>query len=151
MTQTTAYFGKSCGFVEYSLLGTTFTDIGGTIDKVEVSEQTIKSGEVYTQEGATAIITSGKQEPIEINFTGVYSDIATEGYTVIKAAIACNGDVYLRWGPSTTVGDPLFSSGAAKIVGFQEPGLDAEDPVAMAWGFKIKCASVTTGTVPAQG
>ena len=147
MAQTTDFFGKSCGFVEVSSNNSDWTDISGVIDKVEPSESTIKSAEVYTQSGNYPILTGGKNEPIEINLVGVYSDNASEGYTVVKGLVAaCGANIYVRYGPNDTAGDPQFTTGKGVFSGFQEPGLDAEDPVAMMWGFKIKVPSITAGT-----
>ena len=146
MAQTTDYFGKSCGFIEVSSNNSDWTDISNVIDKVEPSEGTIKTGEVYTQDGDNAILTSGKNEPLEIALSGVYSDLATEGYTVVKALRSCNAAIYVRYGPNDTTSDPQFTTGKGVFSGFQEPGLDAEDAVAMAWGFKIKVPTITAGT-----
>jgi len=146
MTQTVDFFGKSCGFVEVSSNNSDWTDISNVIDKVEPSESTIKTGEVYTQDGDNPILTSGKNEPLELALAGVYSDLATEGYTVVKALISCGAAIYVRYGPNDTTGDPEFTTGSGVFSGFQEPGLDAEDPVAMAWGFKIKVPSITKGS-----
>lgn len=147
MAQTTDYFGGSCGFVQVSRNNSDWTDISNVIDTVEPGEQTWKTGEVYTQDGAYAIITGGKGEPVEIDLKGVYSDNASEGYTVLKTLLACNAAVYLRWGPRLVSGEPRFSTGLSRFAGFQEPSLNASDPVALAWGFKVKCPSITTGTV----
>ena len=146
MTQTVDFFGKSCGFIEVSSNNSDWTDISNVIDKAEVGEQTIKTGEVYTQDGDNAILTSGKNEPVEVTLSGVYSDLATEGYTVVKALRSCNAAIYVRYGPNDSTGDPQFTTGKGVFSGFQEPGLDAEDPVAMAWGFKIRVPSITAGT-----
>ena len=148
MAQTTDFFGKSCGFIEVSANNSDWTDISNVIDKVEPSEQTIKTGEMYTQDGENAIITGGKNEPIELALSGVYSDNGSEGYAVVKALRSCNADIYVRYGPNDTTGEPMFTTGKGKFAGFQEPGLDAEDPVAMAWGFKIRVPSITEGSVP---
>lgn len=146
MAQTTDYFGGSCGFIEYSTNNSDWTDLSNVIGTVEPAEQTWKTAEVYTQDGTYAIITGGKGEPIELTFTGVYSDNAAEGYTVIRALLDCDADIYMRYGPVDNTGDPMFTSAKSKFSGFQEPGLNAEDPIAMAWGFKIRAPSLAHGS-----
>lgn len=146
MTQTTDFWGRSCGFVEVSANDSDWTDISNVIDKVEPSEQTVKTGVVYTQDGDNAIVTGGKNEPLELKLSGVYSDNASEGYAVVKALRSCGADIYVRYGPNDNTGDPQFTTGKSKVGTWQEPGLDAEDPVAMAWGFGILTPSVTEGS-----
>ena len=66
MAQTTNQIAMAAAKVEVSTDGSSYTDISGHEQSVEVPAQTRISGQVYTHDGDTALIAGGKREPIEV-------------------------------------------------------------------------------------
>lgn len=151
MTQVTDAMSGVAGYVAVSTDGSNFTDISGYANYVEPDPQARTSGETYTFDGDTGIVTFGKREPVEIMVRIVYSEGASSPYDTLKTQheTAGGGRLQVRWAPKgNTAGNQQFTSGTdSKISEFPYPAPDATsgDPVLLE--FKVKTASITVADI----
>lgn len=131
--------------VEFSVNGSSWTDISGSSSSVDPGEQPGMSGEAYTFSGDNAVVTAGKNEPIEIDVKILYTETAGEAFEVVRAQFQTTGRAaYLRWSPKGgTTGQFLFTSAAGVLTGISWPPSDAGDGKPIMAGFKIKVPSIT--------
>lgn len=151
MAQTTGAISFKAAKVEIGVTGTsTWTDISGTFNQVEVAGRERNAGEVYTADGDTAIITRGKLTPADMTVTCVYSEVATEAFKVINDLNVTAGgtDFWIRWSPKggAATTDYRFTSGAGIIthVGLPAGEVAAGNPVT--FQFRVKAAAITQAT-----
>jgi hypothetical protein len=147
MAQTSGAISGTISRIEISTDLTVWRDISGTITSVQNTEQSRNSGEAYTMDGDTAIITNGKRTPMELTFNLVYSESATESFEVSRAAFesASTGQpIYIRWVPAgTTTGTvslfrtPITGS-PARLTAVMYPSVDASAGGPVMGSFKVK-------------
>jgi hypothetical protein len=148
MAQTTGGASFKDVVLEYSTGGTTFTDISGVMNSIEVNGGDRKSGEAWTASGDTPIVTFGKREPIEVNVKVVYSESATEGFQLAYAAKSNGTTWYLRWAPKgSTTGNYRYTTGAGQVISCPEPGGPVESGEPILATFKFRCAAVTAAAI----
>ena len=148
MAQTTDAISFKNVKVEVSTDGTTWTDISGFANSVEIGGGDRQTGEVYTFDGDTAIITTGKREPLEITVKAVYTEGANDPFEVVRAAYEGGTSLYVRWSPKGgTTGDFQFESDAGYVTNAIYPQGEAGsgDPVVVE--FTVKTPKVTKGVV----
>ena len=136
MTQTTGQLSMACGKIEVSTDGTNWVDISGSAQSITGVTQTRMSGEAYTQDGDTAVVTWGKREPMTPTVTVIYTEVNTEAWrrAYQEFTADCGDALYHRWSPGGgDVGDWRFYTPEAKIISFDFPAIDAAD------GSPIKC------------
>ncbi len=146
MAQTTGATAGVNAKVEFSVNGSSWTDISGSANAVDPGEQTGQSGEAYTFTGQdAAAITAGKSEPIEIDVKIVYTETAGEAFEVVRAQFQVLGRAgYLRWSPKGGSSTQfMYTTGAGVLTGLKWPPADAEDAKPIMAGFKIKVAAIT--------
>lgn len=149
MAQTTGAVSGSGAKVEFSTNGSSWTDISGSASSVDPGSQSGMAGEIYTFAGDNAIITAGKNEPIELDVKIVYSETAGEAFEVVRAQWQTSGRAgYLRWSPrGGTTGQFQYTTGAGVLVAFSWPPATAEDGKPIMCGFKLRVAAITKATV----
>lgn len=134
MPQTTTAMNVAETVVELSVDGTTWTNVSGSLNKVEVSPQTIDSGMAATLEGQYKVVRSGKYNPVEAAVKLLYTETAGEAYEIVYSRKNIPGNtLWLRWTPGGYNGDKRFYSAdangnkaAGRITEFPYPGADAE-------------------------
>ena len=149
MAQITGALSAVNAAVEYSANGSAWTDYSGSGNKVSVGDGARMSGAKYTFDGDTAIVTYGKREPVEIEFSFVYTEGATDPYKVIRDLHeADNGtEIYMRWTPKgLTVGNFTNAVGPVKITNFKDPEVDSESGDPLMWGFTVLASKITRST-----
>ena len=128
--------------VSVSTGGTVFTDISGSTTGISVSGFSRQSGETYTFDGDHAIVKGGKREPVEIEVSIVYTETATEAFTMAWTEFDTDdGDPFwVRWVPVT--GGSTWTSDTGVLVACLPPSGEAApgDPVVGA--FTVKCGQV---------
>jgi hypothetical protein len=150
MGQTTGAISFKAAKVEYYATGaTTWTDISGTFNKVTQSGHTRSTGKAFTADGDTAIITRGKLEPVELDVTCVYSEIANETFKAIHDLHVTAGgtDIFVRLTPKgTATGDQRFTCTVGTITscGIPVGEVGKADPVL--FSFKVEAAAITQAT-----
>lgn len=157
MAQTTGGMSAVVADVEYSTNGTAWTSLSGSTTSVEDFEQDRMTGETYTFDGDSAIITKGKREPMEITFRFVYTETAGEAFEVIRAAWEADGgtDLYFRWSPKGIGASGRFvfttcngagAAAAVPITHFAYFNLTADDAAPLAGSWTIRCSQVIKTT-----
>lgn len=152
MTQTTGQISFVNAKIEISTNGSSWTDISGHTSSIDVPAQARASGEAYTFDGDTALITGGKREPVEITVRIIYTEADTDAFEVVEAEFETDdGDpLYLRWTPKGSgANTSQYATGACEIVSFQYPGGDASSADPIMTEFVLKAASITRSTLTA--
>ncbi len=136
MAQTTDGLSWVAAKVEMSTNGTNWTDISGYETAVAVSGGERATGETYTNDGDSPIITAGKRGPVDLTVRYVYTEGASDPFKTALDAYetAGGGDFYARFSPKggatgdfqftvdtnncviVTPGYPMGEAGAADAV-----------------------------------
>lgn len=147
MAQTTTQLSAVDALIEYSSDNSTWVDISGSTNKLDIGPQDRAVGFAFTFDGDGAVLTNGKRQPIDITVTAIYTETAsTEAFEVLRARHETeNGAVvYLRWAPiGTGTGKNEYNTGAGKLKSFQYPPVDAAsgDPILVT--FTITASNLT--------
>jgi hypothetical protein len=149
MPQTTAALAMVNAKIEFSVNGSSWTDISGSANSIEPAEQSGASGEAFTFQGETGVVTAGKTEPVELVVKVLYTETTGESHKVVRAQWQTSGRAgYLRWSPrGGTTGQAQFTTAAGVLTGFTWPGGSADDGKPVMTGFKLKVPSITESTV----
>jgi len=77
-------------------------NISGAANSVTVSGGNRMAGDGFTADGDAALITSGKREPVEVTFRGLYTEAAgaPEFFEELAAVYESGAGAGLRWSPS---------------------------------------------------
>ena len=150
MAQTTGGASGVGAKVEFSVNGSSWTDISGSANAVDPGDQSGMSGETYTFSGDEAVVTAGKTEPAEIDVKIVYTETAGEAFKVVRAQWQTTGRAgYLRWSPNGgSTGQEQYTTSAGVLISFTWPGVDAGDGKPIMAGFKLKTPKITESTIP---
>lgn len=147
MAQGTGISPKA-GYVAISTNGSIWTDISGYSSNVEPDGGERKSGEWYSFDTDYAGLTRGKREPIDLKVSILYTEGASDAWTVAKDAYEGNTALYLRWAPQgNTGGNKQFTTGAGIVTSMAYPAIEAESPDPIMVEFTIKVAVVTPATI----
>ena len=148
MAQTTDGLSFVDALVEYSTDGVAFTDISGFANVVEPSGGDRASGEVYTVDGDTGIVTFGKLAPVDIAYTCVYTEGATDPFERFRGyhQTADGSQVILRWSPAGGTGTGKISfTGTGKITEAPWLGGDAGSADPLMFDVTVRTASILKG------
>jgi hypothetical protein len=143
------------GVVEYSLDASTFVDISGTANSVSVSGGDRKSGEAYTADGDTALIVSGKREPLDVTVKVLYTEAAgtPNAFEDIAAEYEDGTGVCVRWSPTAydTAGQKRYTTASTAgtaavgvITSWNYPSVDfaSGDPIMVE--FTVRTSAILT-------
>lgn len=145
MAQATNALNSVNGQVEVSYDGSeaVWTDISGFANKLVVSALTRQTGETFTADGDAAIIKAGKFNPVEITYTVLYTEGASDPFTAIYAAYKAKTLTSARWSPDGGgSGDYQFQSDPGPIVECSLPGVDPDSAGSMLFTFKLRVANI---------
>jgi hypothetical protein len=155
MAQTSATVSGVIARIEVSADLTIWRNISGSAQSVQSTDQERATNEAYTLDGDTAIIATGKRQPIDLEFNIVYSDTSTEAYEVARAIFE-SGDtgskVYVRWVPTggADVASPMYrtpiTGSPAYITMFRYPAVDAAAPGPIMGMFRVRTPLVQKTT-----
>lgn len=140
MAQTTNGISMKDCKLEGSTNGSTWADISGFAASIETDGGDRQTGEDYTFDGDTAIITKGKREPIDLTAKVVYTEGASDPFEAVRAAYEAGTPYYLRWSPK---GGGLstfqYTTPAGVVTSFPYPGGEAgsADPVMIEFTLKV--------------
>jgi hypothetical protein len=152
MAQTTSGLSWVAAKVEMSTNGTTWTDMSGWETAVAVSGGERMTGETYTTDGDTPIITAGKRGPVDLTVRYVYTEVATDPFKVALDAYetAGGGAFYVRYSPKGgAVGDYQYTVDTLNNV-LVQPGYpmgEAGSADAILGEIVLKTAKLTRATV----
>jgi len=147
MAQTSDGMSMANAKIEISEDGNTWTDISGFANSISPDGGELQTGEAYTFDGENAIITTGKKEPLDITFSIVYTEGATDAADVIRGYYDNKTNCYIRWSPAGgNSGDKQFTA-QGYIVNPVLPGGEAgsADPVLIE--ITLRTPKVTVSTV----
>lgn len=132
MAQTTGGVSFRNATVEISTDNSVWSDISGVASKVTPGGGTRKKGSTYTASGDKPIVTVGKLEEFEVEIDIVYSEVTTEGYTVLEGYYKNQTQCYMRWTvKGTATGNYRYTTDVGYILDPPLPGGDVAegDPV----------------------
>jgi len=134
--------------LELSANGTTWTDISGHSNKIELSGGERDTGSMPVFGNNSPIVTSGALKEMETKISIVYTEVPTEAYTMAKTAYEGGGDIYVRWSPKGgTTGNFQFTSGKGVLKNPPYPSADASDANPIMVELNIVIPSVSQATV----
>jgi hypothetical protein len=143
MPQTTSGMSAANMKVEYSLNGSSYTDIGGFASAVEPDGGDRKVGEGYTFVGDTPLLVKGKRESMSLKVKAVYTEGAGDIQEIVRAAYEGASDFWLRWSPQggTTGQFQYTAKGIITSAPYPTGDAESEDPIFLE--FEVKATSVT--------
>jgi len=148
MAQTTDAMSAKNTKIEISTNGSSWTDISGFANSIEVDGGERMSDEVHTFDGFTPIITLGKGSMYEITCKVVYTEGVSDPAEVIRAAYEGGTSFYIRWSPKGgTTGNFMFTTGAGYILSPTYPSGDAGSAEAIGIEFKVTVPNITKSVV----
>lgn len=107
-------------------------DLGSELTSLTGTKMARETGSVAVFGDLYHVIAGGKVPPITITVSGVYSEVATEAFELIKTlwetpgVSDCDKCISVRWIPKGgTPGDAMYAMSDAQLVGFKYPELDA--------------------------
>jgi len=120
-------------------------DVGGEMNTVSNTKVTRETGSVAVFNDQRHVTAGGKTPPITVTFGGVYSEVPTEAFWLIKTAWEtagvsdCDKKMCVRWIPKGgTAGDAQYEmTDNPQLVGFMYPALDAANAAPIAFEFDI--------------
>lgn len=152
MAQTTGSLSMKDCSVAYTTDGTNYNDFSGYAGSVTITGGERTANEFYTFDGVGPIVTLGKQEPLEITVTTIYTEETTGPYLILLPYWNAGSSVGLRWSPrglvSTTTGELVYTTGFAysriRQLGYPSGEANAAEPITME--MVIRASAVTTST-----
>lgn len=155
MAQTTGGMSLTDGDIEVAAQGTAvWVNLSGSANSVDAPEQTRMTGDDYTLDGDTAIITTGKREPMDIVFNFLYTEGSTESWETIRPWFQTGARVDVRWSPAGigAVTRNVFTALNVPITKLVYPGLTASEANPARGSFTIRAPFVAqTDTATSTG
>lgn len=150
MPQTTGAMNTIDAVLEVSTNGTSWTNISGSANKVEVVELTADTGAAASLEGQYKIVRVGKSNPAEVKATIFYTEVANEAFAILWAQYNTAGKpLYMRWAPAGNNGEWRWFTADAndnktpgRISRLQLPGADAETAAPTLLSFSLMVTKV---------
>ena len=106
------------------------------------------TGVAYTLDGTYGIPTSGKAEPVQWTFEGLYTEDTNSPYTIVYTQFSNGGDLYVRYSPKAgTTGDIRFKTGVCDVLSCLPPSLDPASGDPTMFSFTVRTASITRAAI----
>lgn len=123
MAQTTGATSMRNCVVEYST-NTSWVDISGVANAVNPSGYERESGEAFTGASDDAVITIGKNSPLELEVMVVYTESSAEGFELLRAIKDAGTPLRIRWAPKGigTTGNFKWTTGTGYLTAAPPPG-----------------------------
>lgn len=140
MAQITGAISARSAKVEYSTNYSTYTDLSGGATSISVNGGDRISGEAYTFDGETPVITVGKMTPAEITVKSLYVSVSTGHFAIMSDMKAKATPLNVRWAYDTaTTGSWRFTTATGFLTSAPPPAADAAsgDPLAFEWTIKV--------------
>lgn len=146
MAQTTK--AKSMRNVKLEFItGSTWNDISGVANSLDVSGGDRITGEVYTADGDRPIVLYGKLQPIDIAGRIVFSDASDEAWSLLEPLYVAGTDVKLRWaiGGNATGNYRFVTDTVNVVVGY--PGGEVSDGAPILVDLKCKTGKLSWAAI----
>ena len=144
MAQTTgAVTGAAATVSLYS--SSAYVDISGSSQSIEAVTATVVTGEAYTFTGSHAIVTIGKQEPVEVKVNIVYTEITSEAWLLARAIFEAGTATQVKWLPlgSATGADQYETKTVGYITSIDYPPSDASSAGPIMVSFTVRAPGIT--------
>lgn len=155
MAQTTTAMSLTDGDIDIAAQGTgVWVTISGSANSVDAPEQTRMTGDDYTLDGDTAIITTGKREPMDIVVNALYTETAQETWETVRPWFQAGSRIDLRWSPHGigATGRKVFTALNVPITKLTYPGLTASEANPARCSFTVRAPFVAeTDTANSTG
>lgn len=155
MAQTTGAMSLTDGDIEVAAASSgTWVNISGSANSVDAPEQTRMTGDDYTLDGDTAVITSGKREPLDIVVNALYTEGSTESWETIRPWFQSGARIDLRWSPQGigAATRNVFTALNVPITRLVYPGLNASEANPARLSFTVRAPFVAqTDTATSTG
>lgn len=144
---------SSCNLeAEYSINFSAWTDFGDFAGVITPSPQTRAMGEFYAFKRDVPIVTPGALSSVQIDVTMLFTDAATDPFTIARAQhkTACGAPFYLRWSNNGgAAGDLQFTTteNESWISSFPDPGGDKSSPDPTTIQFQVYTSDVDAALV----
>lgn len=149
MAQTTGGTSAKASVVEFSTNGSSWTDMSGFSNKVDISGGDREAGETLTFDGDTPIVTRGKRKATKVSAQIVYTEGASDIQEVARAAHQNGTDLYLRWTvKAATTGNFRYTTSAGVVTAAVFPSVDTGDAKAVMAKVEILVSEVTKAAIP---
>ena len=152
MAQTTGGMSANAMYVGLSTDNSSWTDVSGYANSVQVSGGERQTGEAFTFDGNTPIVKYGKLGFLTVTITGVYTEEASKLYALAKAAYEAGSALYARWSPGGgDSGDYGYTTSVGTVVNPVYPmgGADTPDPILVE--VVLNVGSITQSTIGTAG
>jgi hypothetical protein len=153
-TQTTGAMSAVDVYVAFSTDGTTWVDVSGTANSVQVSGGERVTGTAYTFAGDGPVLKSGKKGPITLTVKSVYDENTNNSFQKALTAYdtAGGGNMYVRWSPGGgDSGDFGYTSSVGIVKSCVYPSADVTSGEPIMTEVVIECASVTKSAIGTAG
>lgn len=149
MAQTTSGVSGRAVYIALATDGSTFTDISGLANSVEVDGGERNMGETFTATGDTPIVTPGKRAAMNVKVKSVYTEATSEAYALAKAAYEAGSALYVRWAPKgNTTGNVQYTTASGIVTNPPYQGVaDVGDGSPLMTEFTVMVPSITQATV----
>lgn len=148
MAQTTsAVVMGPAAWVGFSTNGTTYADVSGIANAIDVSGGDLEQAETYTAGTTSAIITLGNFEPYEVTVNSVYSETTGDFWLTLQAAYQAKTALKVAWAPKgNSTGNYHYVTGSGYITSFKWPSgeMSGADPIITE--FTVRAATITANT-----
>lgn len=126
-----------------------WTDLSGSTNSLEISGGDWQIGTLFTFLGMTAILTSGKRDPLDIACNMAYTEIAGEAFETARPFYENGTPCYLRWSPKGGAsGQARYQSGTySRVKSFKWPGGTAEGGNPILAMLTVATADVTRSVI----
>jgi len=125
MAQTTGAITGAAAAVYLKVASGSLIDYSGQAQSVDAVTATRINSEAYTFDGNNAIILVGKEEPVEVTFNFLYTEVALELWEVAEAAFQGASVVQVKWEPKGSTGKELITDAGGYITSIVYPAVDA--------------------------
>jgi len=134
--------------VEYSTDGSNWNSCSEDTLSVAVEGGERATADTHTGDHTTPVVTFGPKGSLGVTVRGLYtSNGATDAVTEAQTAYDADSDFYFRWFPEgKTVGKPMYTTEASKVLGPVVPVGEFSSADAIAADIKLRTATITQGT-----
>lgn len=155
MAQTTGAMSLTDGDVEVAAASSgTWVNISGSANSVDAPEQTRMVADDYTLDGDTAVITSGKREPMDIVFNFLYTEASGEAWETMRPWFQTGQRIDVRWSPQGVGAATrnVFTALNVPVSKLVYPGLNASEANPARGSFTVRAPFVAqTDTATSTG
>ena len=140
MAQVTGAMSARIAKIEYSTNYSTYTDLSGGANSVKVKGGERNSGEAWTFDGDTPVVTVGKLTPIEMTIGSLYVDSSVGHFAIVSAMKQNATPMNVRFAYDTdTTGSWRFTSATGYVTSATPPDAEPDkgDPLAFEWTVKV--------------